>query len=42
VPAGPLPSRQHFLSMMADAVYREALVKRYAGLLRTILLHMQG
>ena len=36
------PSRQHFLSMMADAAYREALVHRYAGLERTILLQMQG
>jgi len=36
------PSRQHFLAMMADAAYREALVHRYAGLERTILLQMQG
>jgi len=36
------PSRQHFLAMMADAAYREALVHRYAGLKRTILLQMQG
>jgi hypothetical protein len=35
------PSRQHFLSMMANATYREALVHRYAGLERTILLQMQ-
>lgn len=32
------PSRQHFLGMMADAEYRAALVHRYAGLERTILL----
>jgi uncharacterized protein (DUF1330 family) len=36
------PSRQHFLAMMADAAYREALVHRYAGLERTILLQMRG
>jgi hypothetical protein len=36
------PSRQHFLAMMAGAAYREALVHRYAGLERTILLQMQG
>lgn len=36
------PSRQHFLAMMANAEYREALVHRYAGLERTILLQMQG
>ena len=36
------PSRQHFLPMMANAAYREALVHRYAGLERTILLQMQG
>ena len=36
------PSRQHFLAMMADATYREALVHRYAGLERTVLLQMQG
>ncbi len=32
------PSRQHFLAMMADAGYREALVHRYAGLERTVLI----
>ncbi len=32
------PSRQHFLGMMADATYREALRHRYAGLARTVLL----
>ena len=36
------PSRQHFLSMMANAAYRDALVHRYAGLERTILLQMHG
>lgn len=36
------PSRQHFLSMMANAAYREALVHRYAGLERTVLLQMKG
>ena len=36
------PGRQHFLSMMANAAYREALVHRYAGLERTILMQMQG
>ena len=34
------PSRQHFLAMMANDAYREALVHRYAGLERTILLQM--
>lgn len=32
------PSRRHFLAMMADPVYREALRHRYAGLERTVLL----
>ncbi len=32
------PSRQHFLSMMATPAYREALVHRYAGLARTVLI----
>jgi uncharacterized protein (DUF1330 family) len=32
------PSRRHFLAMMADATYREALRHRYAGLERTVLL----
>jgi uncharacterized protein (DUF1330 family) len=32
------PSRKHFLAMMADAAYREALRHRYAGLERTVLL----
>jgi len=32
------PSRRHFLAMMADPAYREALRHRYAGLERTVLL----
>ena len=36
------PSRQHFLAMMANAQYREALVHRYAGLERTVLLQCEG
>jgi hypothetical protein len=32
------PSRQHFLGMMAAPAYRGALVHRYAGLARTVLL----
>lgn len=32
------PSRRHFLAMMADTTYREALRHRYAGLERTVLL----
>ncbi len=32
------PSRQHFLAMMAAPVYRDALVHRYAGLARTVLI----
>lgn len=36
------PSRQHFLAMMANAEYREALVHRYAGLERTVLLQCGG
>jgi uncharacterized protein (DUF1330 family) len=36
------PSRRHFLAMMADARYREALRHRYAGLERTILLQCGG
>lgn len=32
------PSRRHFLAMMADLTYRQALVHRYAGLERTVLL----
>jgi uncharacterized protein (DUF1330 family) len=36
------PSRQHFLAMMADGSYREALVHRYAGLERTVLIQCGG
>jgi uncharacterized protein (DUF1330 family) len=36
------PSRKHFLAMMADETYRQALVHRYAGLERTILLPCGG
>nr|WP_310523450.1 DUF1330 domain-containing protein [Polymorphobacter sp.] len=36
------PSRGHFLAMMADADYREALRHRYAGLARTVLLQCGG
>ncbi len=36
------PSRQHFLAMMADAAYKEALVHRYAGLERTVLIQCGG
>lgn len=36
------PSRQHFLAMMADPAYREALVHRYAGLERTVLIPVKG
>lgn len=36
------PSRQHFLAMLADANYRDALVHRYAGLERTITLQCNG
>ncbi len=36
------PSRQHFLAMMADGQYRDALVHRYAGLERTVLLQCAG
>lgn len=36
------PSRGHFLAMMADATYREALRHRYAGLERTVLLQCSG
>ncbi|WP_164156833.1 DUF1330 domain-containing protein [Sandarakinorhabdus rubra] len=32
------PSRQHFLAMMADDRYRDALVHRYAALERTVLI----
>jgi hypothetical protein len=36
------PTRAHFLGMMADATYREALRHRYAGLERTVLLQCAG
>lgn len=36
------PTRQHFLTMMADASFREALVHRYAGLERTVLIQCAG
>lgn len=36
------PTRGHFLAMMADADYRQALVHRYAGLARTVLLQCAG
>jgi uncharacterized protein (DUF1330 family) len=36
------PTRQHFLAMMADTSYRDALRHRYAGLERTILLQCGG
>ena len=32
------PSVKHFLAMMADPTYRDALQHRYAGLERTVLL----
>lgn len=36
------PARKHFLAMMANKEYREALVHRYAGLERTILIQCKG
>ena len=36
------PSRQHFLAMLADTSYRDALVHRYAGLARTVLIQCAG
>lgn len=36
------PTRQHFLNMMADTGYRDALVHRYAGLERTVLIQCGG
>ncbi len=36
------PSRQHFLAMMADDSYRDALLHRYAGLERTVLIQCAG
>jgi hypothetical protein len=35
-------TRQHFLSMVANTAYRDALVQRYAGLERIFLLQTQG
>ncbi len=32
------PTRHHFLAMMADGAYKDALVHRYAGLARTVLI----
>ena len=36
------PSKDHFLAMMANEEYRHALVHRYAGLERTVLLQCGG
>ncbi len=36
------PSRRHFLGMMANGDYKHALVHRYAGLERTVLLQCAG
>jgi len=36
------PSRKHFLAMMADETYRDALLHRYAGLERTVLIQCGG
>lgn len=36
------PSRRHFLAMMANEEYKKALVHRYAGLKRTVLLQCDG
>lgn len=36
------PTRQHFLAMMADDSYRDALVHRYAGLHCTVLIQCAG
>lgn len=36
------PTRRHFLAMMANENYREALMHRYAGLARTVLLQCDG
>lgn len=36
------PARKHFLAMMANEDYREALVHRYAGLERTVLIQCKG
>lgn len=36
------PARKHFLAMMANEEYRAALVHRYAGLERTVLIQCEG
>lgn len=36
------PTRKHFLAMMANPTYRDALRHRYAGLARTVLLQCDG
>lgn len=36
------PSRQHFLAMMAAPAYKDALVHRYAGLEKTVLIQCGG
>jgi uncharacterized protein (DUF1330 family) len=36
------PTRGHFLGMMADPTYKQALRHRYAGLERTVLLQCGG
>jgi len=36
------PARKHFLAMMANEDYRGALVHRYAGLERTVLIQCAG
>jgi hypothetical protein len=36
------PMRGHFLAMMAEPAYRDALRHRYAGLARTVLLQCGG
>lgn len=36
------PHRRNFLAMMADPTYRAALVHRYAGLARTVLIQCGG
>lgn len=36
------PHRRNFLAMMADPGYRDALVHRYAGLARTVLIQCGG
>jgi uncharacterized protein (DUF1330 family) len=36
------PDKKNFLNMMANEEYRGALVHRYAGLERTVLLQCEG